>query len=65
MKNRLGELRHAEGITQDELAYSLSVSRQTIHALECGKYNPSIMLAFRIARFFDLSIEEIFIYEEE
>nr|WP_325302040.1 helix-turn-helix transcriptional regulator [uncultured Dysosmobacter sp.] len=65
MKNRLEELRKARGIKQEELAEALSVSRQTIGSLENGRYNPSILLAFKIARYFDKSIEEIFIYEEE
>jgi putative transcriptional regulator len=65
VKNRLEELRRARGIKQEELAEALSVSRQTIGSLENGRYNPSILLAFKIARYFDKSIEEIFIYEEE
>lgn len=65
MKNRLEELRKARGIRQEQLADALRVSRQTIGSLENGRYNPSIILAFKIARYFDLPIEEIFIYEEE
>lgn len=65
VKNRLEELRKARGIRQEELAAALEVSRQTIGSLENGRYNPSIQLAFRIARYFDMTIEEIFIYEEE
>ena len=65
MKNRLEEMRKSKGIKQEELALALEVSRQTIGSLENGRYNPSIILAFKIARFFDKSIEEIFIYEEE
>ena len=65
MKNRLEELRKQRGIRQEELAAVLEVSRQTIGSLENGRYNPSILLAFKIARYFDVSIEEIFIYEEE
>ena len=65
MKNRLEELRRARGINQEELAKALRVSRQTIGSLENGRYNPSITLAFKIARYFGLSIEDIFIYEEE
>ena len=64
MKNRLEELRKQRGINQDQLAEALEVSRQTIGSLENGRYNPSILLAFKIARYFDLPIEEIFIYEE-
>ena len=65
MKNRLEELRKQRGIRQEELAAALEVSRQTIGSLENGRYNPSILLAFKIARYFDVSIEEIFILEEE
>lgn len=65
MKNRLEEIRKEKGITQEELANDLEVSRQTVGSLENGRYNPSIMLAFKIARLFNLSIEDVFIYEEE
>ena len=65
VKNRLEALRKERGIRQEELAKALSVSRQTIGSLENGRYNPSILLAFRIARFFDLPIEEIFLYDEQ
>jgi putative transcriptional regulator len=65
LKNRLEELRKQQNITQDELAEQLEVSRQTIGSLENGRYNPSIMLAFKIARFFKMRVEEIFIYEED
>lgn len=65
MNNRLEELRKARGIKQEELAAHLEVSRQTIGSLENGRYNPSIILAFKIARFFDMPIEQIFLYEEE
>jgi putative transcriptional regulator len=65
LKNRLEEIRKQRGITQEELATALEVSRQTIGSLENGRYNPSIILAFKIARFFEMSIEEIFIYEED
>lgn len=65
MKNRLEEIRKQRGINQEELASALEVSRQTISSLENGRYNPSIILAFKIARFFKMSIEEIFIYEED
>ena len=64
MKNRLEELRKAKGIRQEELAAALEVSRQTISTLEKGRYNPSILLAFKIARYFGMTIEEIFLYEE-
>ena len=65
MRNRLEELRKARGIKQEELAAALEVSHQTIGALENGRYNPSILLAFKIARYFGLTIEDIFIYEED
>ena len=65
MKNRLEEIRKANGITQEELASILEVSRQTIGSLENGRYNPSIIIAFKIAKYFGLTIEDIFIYEEE
>ena len=65
MKNRLEELRKSRGIKQEELAAILEVSRQTIGSLENGRYNPSILLAFKIARYFEMSIEDIFIYEED
>ena len=65
MKNKLEEIRKKRGINQEELATKLEVSRQTIGSLESGRYNPSIILAFKIARYFNMSIEEIFIYEEE
>jgi len=65
VKNRLEEIRKQHGIKQEELAEALEVSRQTIGSLENGRYNPSIILAFKIARYFKMSIEEIFIYEEE
>lgn len=64
MKNRLEELRKQRGINQEELADFLEVSRQTIGSLENGRYNPSIILAFKIAKYFGTSIEDIFIYEE-
>ena len=65
MKNKLEVIRKERDITQEELADALEVSRQTISSLENGRYNPSIILAFKIARYFKLSIEEIFIYEED
>ena len=58
-------MRKARGIRQEELADTLGVSRQTIGSLENGRYNPSILLAFKIARYFGMQIEDIFIYEEE
>ena len=65
MKNRLEELRKERGIKQEELAAELEVSRQTIGSLENGRYNPSILLAFKLSKYFSLKIEDIFIYEEE
>jgi len=65
LKNRLEELRKSRGIKQEELAEALEVSRQTIGSLERGRYNPSILLAFKLSRYFGLPIEEIFIYEED
>jgi len=63
MKNRLRELREAKGLTQEELAKALGVTRQTVIAIEKGKYDPSLRLAFKIARFFGVKIEDIFLYE--
>ncbi len=65
MKNKLEEIRRRNGVKQEDLALALEVSRQTIGSLENGRYNPSIILAFKIAKYFEMSIEEIFIYEEE
>ena len=65
MKNRLEQIRKEKGIAQEELADALEVSRQTIGSLENGRYNPSIILAYKIAKYFNLTIEEIFIYEED
>ena len=65
MKNRIEEIRKERGILQDELAKALGVSRQTISSLENGRYNPSILLAHKIAKFFGMTIEDVFIFEEE
>lgn len=65
MKNKLEELRKQRGIKQENLANALAVSRQTIGSLENGRYNPSIILAFKIARYFGVRIEDIFIFEED
>ena len=65
MENRIEELRKMKGVRQEELAKAMEVSRQTISSLENGRYNPSILLAHRIAAFFGLTIEEVFIFEEE
>ena len=65
MKNRIEELRKQRGIRQEEFAKILGVSRQTISSLETGRYNPSIFLAHNIAKIFDMSIEEVFLFEDE
>ncbi|WP_172373168.1 helix-turn-helix transcriptional regulator [Sporosarcina jiandibaonis] len=65
MKNLIKEKRTARGLTQDELAEKLEVSRQTIISLERGRYNPSLLLAFKIAKLFDCLIEDVFTPEEE
>ena len=65
MKNRLEELRTLNHWTQQDLADRVEVSRQTIISLEGGRYNPSILLAFRLAHLFDVTIEELFLYSEE
>ena len=64
MNNRLRELREALGWSQGELAAELEVSRQTVNALETGKYDPSLPLAFRIARLFESRIEDVFLPDE-
>lgn len=64
MKNRIEEIRKDKGIRQEDFARALGVSRQTISSLETGRYNPSIQLAYKIARYFDLTIEEVFLFEE-
>ncbi len=65
MKNRIEEIRKEKGIRQEDFAKEMGVSRQTISSLENGRYNPSIMLAYKIAKFFGMTIEEVFIFEEE
>lgn len=65
MKNRIEEIRKEKGIRQEEFAKSMGVSRQTISSLENGRYNPSIMLAYKIAKYFELTIEDVFIFEDE
>lgn len=64
MENTLKVLRAVKGLTQEQLAEELEVTRQTIHAVESGKYNPSLELAFKLARYFDTTIEDIFRYED-
>lgn len=65
MKNRIEEIRRERNILQEEFAKSLGVSRQTISSLENGRYNPSILLAHRIAKYFGMTIEEVFIFDED
>lgn len=65
MKNRIESIRKERGIRQDEFAKLMGVSRQTISSLETGRYNPSIYLAYKIAKFFEMTIEEVFIFDEE
>lgn len=65
MKTKIQELRKRGKVTQEELADALGVTRQTIISLENGKYNASLQLAHKIARFFDMTIEEVFLFEEE
>ena len=65
MKNRLEEIRRQRGIKQEELAEAMKVSRQTISSLENGRYNPSVILAIKLPRYFEMKVEDIFIYEEE
>jgi putative transcriptional regulator len=63
LDNKLRVLRAMKDITQENLAHELGVTRQTIHAIEVGKYDPSLELAFKLARFFETGIEEIFLYK--
>ena len=65
MRNRIEEIRNEKGIRQEELAKQMGVSRQTISSLENGRYNPSILLAHKIAQFFEMTIEEVFLFETE
>ena len=65
MENRIEEIRKERGIRQDEFAKLMGVSRQTISSLETGRYNPSIFLAYKIAKYFNMTIEEVFVFEEE
>ncbi|MBQ3069558.1 MAG: helix-turn-helix transcriptional regulator [Clostridia bacterium] len=65
MENRIRTYRKDAGVTQDELAAAVGVTRQTILSLENGKYNASLQLAFRIARYFGKTVEEVFLYKEE
>lgn len=65
MKNRVEEIRKEKGIRQEDFAKYMGVSRQTISSLETGRYNPSIFLAYKIAHYFEMTIEEVFLFEEE
>ena len=65
MKNRIEEIRKEKGIRQEDFAKDLGVSRQTISSLETGRYNPSILLAHKIARYFELQIEDVFLFDDE
>ena len=65
MENKIEQIRKERGIRQEEFAKLLGVSRQTISSLETGRYNPSIFLAHKIAKFFDMTIEEVFLFDEE
>lgn len=65
MKNKIEQIRKQRGIRQEDFARSMGVSRQTISSLETGRYNPSIFLAYKIAKYFGMSIEDVFIFDEE
>lgn len=65
MNNRIKELRKNNGITQEDLASTVGVTRQTIISLENGKYNASLQLAYNIAKYFNVTIEDVFIFEED
>lgn len=65
MKNRIEEIRKQRNIRQEEFARALGVSRQTISSLETGRYNPSIFLAHKIAKYFGMTIEEVFLFEDD
>lgn len=65
MKNKLKELRQKENISQDDLAAILKVSRQTINSIETGKFDPSLKLVMKMTKYFNIGLEQIFIYEED
>ncbi len=65
MDNRIAQLRRQRGVSQAELAQAVEVTRQTIISLESGRYNASLVLAHKLARYFETTIEDIFIFEEE
>ena len=64
MKNIIENIRKEKGIRQEDFAKAMGVSRQTISSLENGRYNPSILLAYKIAKYFDMTIEDVFLFEE-
>ena len=64
MKNKLKGLRTKKGVSQNDLALALSVSRQTINSIENGKFDPSLTLAIKMTRYFELPLDEIFIYKD-
>ena len=64
MKNKLKGLRIKKGVSQNDLALALSVSRQTINSIENGKFDPSLTLAIKMTRYFELPLDEIFVYED-
>ena len=64
MRNRLKDLRTQRSVSQNALAEALSVSRQTINSIENGKFDPSLTLAMKLTRYFEVSLDEIFVYEE-
>ena len=65
MENRIAALRKERRISQAELAEAVSVTRQTIISLESGRYNASLLLAYKIAKYFGMTIEDVFLFEEE
>lgn len=65
MKNKIEDIRKEKGIRQEDFAKAMGVSRQTISSLENGRYNPSILLAYKIAKYFEMIIEDVFLFEEE
>ena len=64
MKNKIEDIRKEKGIRQEDFAKAMGVSRQTISSLENGRYNPSILLAYKIAKYFEKTIEEVFLFED-
>ena len=64
MENKLKDLRQKRQVSQNALAEALSVSRQTINSIENGKFDPSLTLAIKLTRFFEVSLDEIFIYND-